>query len=408
MHPLFSRTVAAWCLAVSIGHAEPGVVISLASVGDRVRAQNPDLAAARLRIREANGRLTQSGRLANPELGFEMSHDPRYRERSLEIGFSQRFPVTNRLRLEKTVSATEVKVAVAEVREVERQLIAEARQGIVKVLATRKRRELLKDQATLSQEFADFLSGIAAKGEGSPLDAGQAKLEAASLTLEMRHLDAAETAAIGEIKPLLGVRPDEPLHVGGTLPEATLPATAVDPSKRPDFQAAVLGARAAGQHVAVEQSKRYEDVEAGLFFGAERTEDAPEGYDREGLVGLRFTLPLPLWNKNEGAIEEAKARHERMEQEAGALARKIRLEAEAAKAEMNEWSKLLAETRDSLLPLADEQSKAAEDAYRKGQGELQTVFRTREKRMQLMAARLDALREFHLARVRYESALAKP
>ncbi len=408
MHPIVSRTVVAWCLAVSLGHAEPGVVISLASVGDRVRAQNPDLAAARLRIREAQGRQTQSGRLANPELGIEMSHDPRYRERSLEIGFSQRFPVTNRLRLEKAVSATEVKVAAAEVREVERQLIAQACQGIVKVLATRKRRELLKDQQTLSKEFAEFLSGVAAKGEGSPLDAGQAKLEAASLTLEMRQLDATEAAAIGEIKPLLGIRPNEPLLVGGILPEAVLPATAVDPSKRPDFQAAVLGAKAAGQNVAVEQSKRYEDVEAGLFFGAERTEDAPEGYDREGLVGLRFTLPLPLWNKNEGAIEEAKARQERMEKEAGALARNIRLEAEAAKAEMNEWSKLLAETRDTLLPLADEQAKAAEDVYRKGQGEIQPVFRTREKRLQLMSARLDALREFHLARVRYESALAKP
>jgi cobalt-zinc-cadmium efflux system outer membrane protein len=170
----------------------------------------------------------------------------------------------------------------------------------------------------------------------------------------------------------------------------------------------VLGAKAAGQGVAVEQSKRYDDLEAGVFFGAEKTEDAPNGFDKEGILGLKLTVPLPLWNKNEGAIEEAKAKQERMEKEASALARGIRLEAEAAKAEMTQWSKLLAETKDTLLPLAEEQAKAAEDAYRKGQGEIQTVFRTREKRVQLLAARLDALRQFHLARVRYESALAKP
>ena len=75
---------------------------------------------------------------------------------------------------------------------------------------------------------------------------------------------------------------------------------------------------------------------------------------------------------------------------------------------MLQWQKLVAETGTTLLPLADEQAKAAEEAYRKGQGELQAVFRSREKRMQLQAARLDALREFHLARVRYESVLAKP
>lgn len=408
MHPLFAPAAALCLLAATPLKAEPGVVISLASVGDRVRAQNPYLSAARLRIREALGRKLQSGRLANPELEIELAHDPRYRERSLEIGFSQRFPVTNRLRLEKDVSATEVKVAEAEVREVERQIIGQARAGIVNVLAVRKRRELLKDQSALSKEFADILSQASAKGEGSPLDAGQAKLEAASLTLEMRQLDAEEATAIGSIKPLLGVRPNEPLHVGGSLPDAAVPGTAVDPGKRPDFQAAVLNAKAAGQGVALEQSKRYGDMEGGLFFSGARTEDVPEGYDREGLFGLRVKIPLPLWNKNEGAIEEAKARQERMEKEAGALARGIRLEAEAAKAEMEQWAKLISETRDSLLPLAEEHAKATEDAYRKGQGEVQAVFRARAKRVQLLAARLDALREFHLARVRYESALAKP
>ena len=49
----------------------------------------------------------------------------------------------------------------------------------------------------------------------------------------------------------------------------------------------------------------------------------------------------------------------------------------------------------------------AEDAYRNGQGEIQAVLRSREKRLQLLAAKLDALREFHLARVRHETSLGK-
>jgi cobalt-zinc-cadmium efflux system outer membrane protein len=60
------------------------------------------------------------------------------------------------------------------------------------------------------------------------------------------------------------------------------------------------------------------------------------------------------------------------------------------------------------MPLAAQQSAAAEDAYRKGQGELQAVFRSREKRLELSSARLDALRGFHLARVRYEAAIGQP
>ncbi len=388
--------------------ADSSVVVSLASVGGRIRAQNPDLAAARLRIQEALGRMNQSGRLANPEIETGLEHNSRNGEGKFEVGVSQRFPITDRLRLEKDVSLTELKASEAEVREVERQLIGQAREAVVKVLASRQRRELLREQSAVSKQFAGFLSEAAEKGEGSPLDAGQAKLEAISLSTEIRQLDASEIALIGELKPLLGMRPGEALSVGGTLPEAMLPGTAADPARRPDFQAAKLEASAAAQGVALEFAKRYDDVEGGIFAAGERTEDAPKGYENEAIVGVRFKIALPFWNKNEGAIQEAEAKKIRKEIEAVALGRGIRLEAEAARAEMQEWAKMIAEINDTLLPLADEQTKLAEDAYRNAQGEIQSVLRSREKRLQLAASRLDALREFHLARVRHETALAKP
>jgi cobalt-zinc-cadmium efflux system outer membrane protein len=388
--------------------AQTSIVVTLSSVGDRIRSQNPDLAAARLRIREAVGRMNQSGRLANPDLETSFEHNSAFREGKFEIGFSQRFPLTGRLQLEKDVSLTELKSSEAEVREVERQIVAAAREAVVKVLATRQRRGLLKEQVALSKEFAGFLSEIAAKGEGSVIDAGQAKLEATSLAMEIRQLDAAETSLIGGLKPLLGMRTGESLSVGGALPEVTLPAAAADPSRRPDFQVAKLDSQAAAQSVALEQARRYDDVEGGLFAAAERTEDAPEGYENEAIIGLRFKVALPFWNKNEGAIQEAEAKRNRKELEAVALSRNIHLEAEAARAEMTEWANVLAEINDTLLPLAEEQSTLAETTYRNGQGEIQSVLRSREKRLELSAARLDALREFHLARVRHETALAKP
>jgi cobalt-zinc-cadmium efflux system outer membrane protein len=387
--------------------AETTVLVTLSSVGGRIRAQNPDLAAARLRIREAVARGNQTGRLPNPDFETSFEHNPSFRERKLEIGFSQRFPVTERLRLEKDLSATELKSAEAEVREVERRLAAEARGIIVKILANRQRRELLRAQSELSKEFAGFLAETAAKGEGSVLDAGQAKLDAASLDIKIRQFDAEETSLTGSLKPLLGMRPGDALSVGGKLPEPTLPSTAADPSRRPDFQKAKLDAQAAAQGVAVEQSRRYDDIEGGLFAAAERSEDAPDGYDTEAIIGLRLKIPLPLWNKNEAAIEEAAARKERVEMETVALSRGIRLEAEAARAEMLQWSGVIRDINDTLLPLAEEQAALAETTYRNGQGEIQSVLRSREKRLELSAAKLDALSEFHLARIRHDAALGK-
>ena len=388
--------------------AEPSVVVTLDSIAGRIRAQNPDLAAARFRIKEALGRMNQSGRLSNPEIDSSFEHNPRFREGKFEIGLSQRFPVTDRLRLEKDVTFSELKASEAEVREVERQLIGQARVLVVKLLSTRHRRVLLREQTAVSKEFSDFLSNIVAKGEGSALDAGQAKLETTSLAMEIRQLDASETALAGELKPLLGMRPGESLNVSGVLPAPFLRAIPVDASKRPDFQAAKLNAQAAAQGVALEQARRYDDVEGGLFAAAERTEDAPNGYDNEAIIGLRFKMALPFWNKNEGNIQEAEARKDRKEMEVVALGRGIHLEAEAARAEMAEWKRLIDEIDETLLPLAAEQTKLAEDSYRTGQGEIQSVLRSREKRLQLSAAKLDALREFHLARVRLETALGNP
>jgi cobalt-zinc-cadmium efflux system outer membrane protein len=384
--------------------AEPSLVITLAGVTERVRAQNPDLAAARLRIGEAMGRMKQAGRLKNPELETSVGQNTDFREGILELGFSQRFPVTGRLGLEKEISATHLKAAEMEVREVERQLVARAKTSVIRVLALRQRRELLRNQIALASEFSEKLSAASQKGEGSALDAATARLEAAGLSAQIRQLDADEAAAVGELKPLLGMHAGELISVGGFLAQPVLPTDVVNPAQRPDFLAATLEVDAARQGIDLQQALRYDDVEAGLFAAAERTEDAPNGYDNEGIIGFRFRIPLPLWNKNEGAIEEAQATHERRTLEATALARQIRLEVESDRAQMLEWAKLIRELDETLLPLAAEQSKAADEAYAQSLTDIQTVFRSREKNLQLAATRLDALREFHLALIRHEAA----
>jgi len=389
-------------------HGAPSLVISLPGVADRVRAQNPDLAAARLRIDEALGRMRQSGRLANPELEASVEHTPQFREGRIGLGFSQRFPVTNRLLLEKEISLTRVKAAEAEVRDVERLLVSEARQVVVEMLSIRQRRALLQEQAELSSELGRFLEEAAKIGEASALDASQARLEAAAFTVQARQLEAAETRAAGTLKPLLGMLPGAALTVQGRLADPFLPQGLADLSLRPDYQVASLDTMAAAQELALELAKRYDDLEAGLFVAAERSEDLPDGLDTDAIVGLHLRIPLPLWDKNEGAIEAARATEKRRQLESAALARSIHHEVAAAGEEMADWLKLLNELGETLLPLAEQQAAAAEDALRAGQGDIQSVFRSREKRLQLAAAKLDALREFHLARVRFETAVGQP
>ncbi len=387
--------------------AEPGTLVTLGSIADRVRAQNPDLKAARLTVAEAVGRMRQSGQLENPHLEVAMDHNLGLSEGVFELGISQKFPVTDRLKLERNLGSTAVQAAQTEIREITNRLVGEAKAALVRVIAVRQRKELLSKQAGLANELADFIAETAKRGEASGLEAGQAKLEAARFLTQSRQLAAVEQQAIGRLKPLLGMSPGEILHVSGSLPSLRVPDGAADVD-RPALEIARLAVIAAEQETAIERTKRYGDLEAGMFAGVERSIDEPVGAEVEGIVGLRVKIPLPFWDKNEGNIEAAEAKAKRRRLEVTALNQGILLEAEAARAEMLEWAELAQEIEQTLLPQAAEQTDLAEQAWRNGQGDLLSVLRFREQRLELAAARLEALENFQLARVRYQTALGNP
>ena len=380
-------------------------IVSYYSIADRVRKENPDLAAARFRVEEAMGRLSQAGRLTNPELRIETASNQRFRERSLTVGFSQKFPLTDRLRLEKEVGASDVRIAQAEIAELERELVAQARQAVIEYLSLNRQRNLRKEQIKLVEELGSSLRKIAAKGEISALDVGLVKLETLQLTTELRQYDAQEKALNGVIKPLLGMALDAPLIIGGDLEQMTTEALPTDLNRRGDIRAAKHSIVGAGKQVELEQARRYDDIEVGVFASAERTEDAPEGFETEGIIGVGVTIPFPWWNKNEGNIAEAKARVRRKQSELTALERAVMHKAKAAREEMIEWAGLVREIDNTLFPAAAEQLALAEKTYGEGQTDIQTVLRSREQKLRLETSRIAAVEAFHKARANYESQL---
>ena len=384
------------------------VTLSLDRAPDYALAHNPTLVAARLRIDEARGRVLGAGRLTNPELEVEFSQNLRMPERAFGVAFVQRFPLTSRLRLEKAVSQAQVAAAEAEVRDAERRLSAEVRAAAVKVVAIRTQRELRRQQLANSRDQSEFVSRRLAAGEASAVDVAQLDLEGRQLTVEMLQLDAAGAALGGDLRLLLGVAAEQAVEITGTLAApGALPGKGAAGGARADLEAARHTAEAARQGAALAKARKWEDIGVGLTAGAERTEDAPDGFSNDYSIGLKLSVPLPIWNKSEGRIAEARATAARAEQEANALAMNIRSEAEAARGEMAALAKLIAEMDDALLPKAVQVEEQLRNAYGTGQTPLTEVLRARSRRLQLSQSRVDALRDYHLARVRYEAAIGR-
>lgn len=367
------------------------------------RLNNPDLRAARLRIAEAEGRLLGSGRLSNPEVGLDVKSNRRFNEGTVAISFDQRFPVTARLRLEKTLSRQLVAAAELEVLEQERLIIAEAQALFVRLLSIEEQRVLRDQQVQLSQKLSSFATDRASKGELSPLDAAQAQVDSQRLILESRKLQAEKVTLVGELKPKLGIPATTLLTVTGILRAPVTPEGGTWKG-RPDYQLAKVKEDAARTEISLAKARKWDDVTVGTLWEHERTAD-----ENTGFLGLRLSLPLPLplWNRNQGEIAERRASATRATLETKALVVGITNQIEAARAEMAVNAQLVHETRSKLLPLVLEQTDKLEKAYETGQTDLLTLLRARDQRIQLETAVLEATRDFHLARIRYEAAIAK-
>ena len=355
-------------------------------------ANNADLAAARLTVEEARGRLAKAGRLADPELESELKPDVRGREGVLGFGLTQRFPLTARLRLEKAVSRAELAVAEAEVSDAERRLAAEVALAAVDWLALGTQRALKERQ-------------LANSGEGSALEAAQFDLEAQQLVTQLLQLDTGHAALLGALRPLLGVPAPEPIEIIGPQPEvAVVGAEAVALSRRADHRASLARREAAERALALARANRWQDLGVGLLGEMERAEDSPAGIRQDNFVGLRLSLPLPFWNRNQGRVQEATANAQRRVKESEALAFRIRAEVEAAETQLAVAAKIVGEVTATLLPKAAQLEERLAKLRAEGQASLADVLRARERRLQLESTRLEAVRDFHRARVRLDIA----
>lgn len=375
-------------------------ILTVSEISDALRRHNPSLAAARYTLAEAEAQRKSAGRLANPEFFTGIIHDPRYREIGGTVGFRQSFPFTSRLKIEKDLSVALLLQAEQEIEVMTEKLIGEAHMIAVRLLTLQAHEVLHKQHLKLADELANYAEEVAKKGEGSPLDASQTRLEANQQMIELRELDTRAEKLRAELATIIGFSHNTRITLEGSLDAPTLPdfhtATL---QNRAVYRATRLGIAAADESTQLERSKRWQDITASLFTGVSREEDNPIGLEREHRIGFQVSIPLPLWDKNEGQIEKAQSRKERMEHTLKAVAHKIQSDASQSYQSMKSEARLVQEITSLLIPAAEQQQTKSINAYQAGQISLEPVLRSREQLIELRAARLHALRDFHLARV---------
>lgn len=363
--------------------------------------ENPELNAARLLIAEAEGRAAASGRLSNPEIVTELAAGPQSEGR-IEIAVTQRFPLTARLREERELSALGIEMARLEVEEKARQLAHTVRLAFLELASTRAALLVLKRQGLIAQQLVGSLRTAADQGQVSPLDAGLAEVNAGAFAVTAEALRAEEEIASGRLASLLGRSATRrmPLASLPALPES--PPSERRPSLRPDLRLGELAVKAGALNVSLAQSARWEDVGVGFFSEVERLES-----DTEKLVGIRIAIPLPVWENGAGRIAAQRAAREREARELEALRRSVENKVVTAHRAMSARFRAARQAESQILPAARRHLADTEAAHQRGEIDLETLLRSRDRLAELESAALAARKSYHLAHAAWLAALGE-
>ncbi len=366
---------------------------------------NRELAVASLEVQRAASRLRWSGRLENPELEISASGDGiglDEDESVYEVAFSQRFPLTAKLKREKDVRRHQVILAEAEIAERRRQLAGEVDLAIVNLLATREEVRLQNKLVALNREILAFLREQVKRGEASSLEVTQTMLSGRAMEQEVKSLAARETQQLLALNKTMGldaersVQLEQSFAVPGEKPPTTADRGALL-ARRPDYVLALAKIDEAEAAIALEETRKWEDVSVKLFVERENAVDDPNGLERNTFAGVGVSIPLPLRNRNQDGI--AQARIDLEEANRVIEAARFRIESEAQEAyrlRADAWE-LAREASGEIMSLAERNLDEFRTAYQQGQASLVQVQRAQEQILEVRTAAAVFAADYHRA-----------
>ena len=385
------------------------------TLDDAVRtalAGNLDLRAARFEVEKARGRLIQAGLWPNPSLEIGGRTDrigSNEGERTVSAGFVQAFPIAGRLKFAKQVSRVDVAQAMVEIRNRERLLIGEVQRDFLTALLLRQQMATNREFIGVNRDFVNLFEQRLKKAEVSEVDVNLAQVELQRVELETAVLDSELSARELALKQRLGIGPTAALKLDGELdalagkfrPEKYHTTMVVN---RPDLRLRELSVDRAQAEIRLARAEAWQDWSFGLDYQNERTTDVPVGLSSNNFTGLKISIPLALWNRNEGRIHEQQATADQARQQIEALRLSIRTEIATALAQVTKLRGVVTGYQTGLLPKLANTTELLKKGYNEGLADATKLIQAQQQRATLRASYLTAYTSYVQALVELETA----
>lgn len=330
--------------------------------------KNPELNAIALEVDAAEARIKQAGLWSNPTFEAESENfsgdNPGFSHAENTLSITQPFLLGGKIKYQKNIAEKEKEILQLHYEAKKRDLILNVEVAVYDILLAQKKLEFAMEARKIAKNLYDF-NVKRVKDEDSPphqllsaeIEFSQAELEVMnarkSLEIAKRNLSVLWGGAevlLGECKGDLDRKFDVPEYnkLKGYLLE-----------KNPEIKAIALQAEKGNFLLKSAKAERIPDVELG--FGFRRFE---EDDNHTFVAGL--SVPLPLFNRNQGGIQEALINQKKVEVDGNTVRNRLLLELNEAYRTFQASLHQVNVLKDNILPKTEKYFKLTRKGYDKG------------------------------------------
>lgn len=342
--------------------SEPATKLSLEDALALAMNAHPDIAVA-LREREAiQGVQMQAGVRPNPSVSA-LVQDTRSATRETTLEFSQEFELGNKRQARMEAAEQFYSKATAELESKKAEIHANVVAAFYEVLAAQERLSLASSSVEIAGLARDAASKRVLAGKSSPVEETKSKIAESAAKIEFNQAAGQLASSRKRLTAMWGNSRPVFVHAQGQLfdipetPDTNELSRLLDDA--PSIRAAQIEITAREAIAEVERSKSIPNITmtAGVINNQEL------GYN-QALLGL--SVPIPVFDRNRGNLQEAISRQYKAEDELAALRNRLTADL-ASQHERLKVARQAAESIESeILPGAQSAFDAANKGFKAG------------------------------------------
>ena len=393
-------------LSVSSVYGAPPTPLTLTQAVDIALRNSPQLAGYPLEFQAAEGRVQQASLLPNPEFSVDVENVwgdlPGWSRAETTYSISQLLEVGKR--------SPRIRMAESErgVLQHERDIlrfnvVADVKRGFINALSARKKLELNREGHRFAELLASGVTGRVSAGAVSPIEETRARVVLAVSSANVERSALEFEAARRELAAAMGESTPSFESLAGDLDEDFSVPPADNVAERiqanPDVTRWIAERDRRNAVLEAERSMAIPNV---TLTGGIR--HFRENSDTTFVLG--FSVPLPLFNRNQGAIREAEALRSKADTERKATELLLQSQVGQRQGALMAARREATLLREEALLGAQSAYDAVSEGYRLGKFRYLDVLDAGKTLVETRLRYLEAVTAFHLAKVDLERLLA--